>query len=87
MGYFSDPALLTLQHKERKRIDMQPNMGTIDRIARVVIALIIGYLYFANIVTGALAIILLVLALVFLATSIVGYCPLYWPFKLSTKRS
>jgi hypothetical protein len=38
-------------------------------------------------VPGWLGLILLVLALVFLATAIVGYCPLYWPFGLSTRRS
>ncbi len=66
---------------------MQPNMGAADRIIRVILALGMIAVYFLGVVPGWLGLILLVLALVFLATSIVGYCPLYWPFGLSTRRS
>ncbi len=48
---------------------MKQNMGTIDRIVRVIIAALFAYLYFGGIVTGAMGIILLVLGVVFLATS------------------
>jgi hypothetical protein len=66
---------------------MQPNMGAADRIIRVILALGMIAVYFLGVVPGWLGLILLVLALVFLATAIVGYCPLYWPFGLSTRRS
>lgn len=63
---------------------MTKNMGTVDRIVRFVIAAAIALLYFTGVISGTLAIILGVLAVVFLATSIIGFCPLYAPFKLST---
>ena len=63
---------------------MTKNMGTIDRIIRFVIAVAVGLLYFTGAISGTLAIILGVLAVIFLATSIIGFCPLYAPFKLST---
>lgn len=66
---------------------MKKNMGTIDRVVRVILAAIFTYLYFSGMVTGALGIILLVLGVVFLATSALGFCPLYAPFKFSTKKA
>jgi len=66
---------------------MKRNMSNLDRIIRVVIAAVFAYLYFAGIVTGTLGIILLVLAGVFVLTSIVAVCPLYMPFKFSTRKS
>jgi hypothetical protein len=61
-------------------------MGTVDRIIRFIFAVAVGVLYFTGSIYGTLAIILGVLAAVFLLTSIIGYCPLYGPFKLSTIR-
>jgi len=63
---------------------MKTNMGIIDRVIRIVVALIFIGLYFANVITGTLAIVLLVLAGVFALTSFVGFCPLYWPLGIST---
>lgn len=63
---------------------MKRNMSNTDRIIRVVLAAVFAYLYFGGIVTGALGIVLVVLGGVFLLTSIVAFCPLYAPFKLST---
>ncbi len=63
---------------------MTRNMGTVDRIIRFVIAIAVAVLYFTGVISGTLAIILGVLAAVFLATSIIGFCPLYAPFRLST---
>ena len=60
------------------------NMGTIDRIIRIVIAIVIAILYFAGIVSGTLAIILLVIAGIFILTSLVSTCPLYLPFGIKT---
>jgi len=65
---------------------MVKNMGATDRIVRVVIAAIIAILYFTNVISGALAIILGIVALIFLGTSAVGFCPLYAPFKFSTRK-
>ena len=63
---------------------MKTNMGIIDRVIRIVIALVFVGLYFASVVSGTLAIVLLVLAGVFILTSLIGFCPLYWPFGIHT---
>ena len=65
---------------------MKKNMGNLDKIIRVLIALIVAVLYFTNILNGVTAIILGVLALIFLATSFISFCPLYYPFKFSTRK-
>lgn len=59
-------------------------MGGADRIIRVIIAAIIGILYFTDIVTGTLGMVLLVLAGIFLLTSFISFCPIYAPFGMST---
>ncbi|MBS1773255.1 MAG: DUF2892 domain-containing protein [Bacteroidetes bacterium] len=56
---------------------MKQNMGTTDKIVRIVLAIILGLLYFNDVVIGVAGIALMVLAVVFLATSLVGFCPLY----------
>ena len=66
---------------------MEPNMSAIDRIVRVILALAMIGVNFLGVVPGWLGMILMVLGLVFLTTAIVGYCPLYWIFGLSTRRS
>lgn len=63
---------------------MKKNMGTADQIIRIVIAIAIAALYFTDILTGTLGIILLVVATVLLLTSIVSFCPLYTLFGLRT---
>ena len=64
---------------------MNKNMGSTDRIVRIIVAIAFGLLYFTNTVTGTFGIVLLVLGIVFLLTSIVSFCPLYAPFWLSTR--
>ena len=59
-------------------------MGTIDRVIRILVAVILAVLYFTHVVEGTLGIILLVLAVVFVLTSLIGFCPLYLPIKLNT---
>ncbi len=66
---------------------MKKNMSSLDRIIRVAIAALFAYLYFGGIVTGTQGIVLVVLGAVFLLTSFIGFCPLYVPFKFSTKKS
>ncbi len=63
---------------------MKSNMGTTDRIIRAIFAVVVAALYFTNVISGTLAIILGILAVIFLATSFLSFCPLYAPFKLST---
>jgi hypothetical protein len=65
---------------------MKKNMGTADKIIRILIAAIVAILFFTNVITGTLGIILLVLSGVFILTSLVSFCPLYLPLGLSTKK-
>lgn len=62
-------------------------MGSADRIIRAIIAITLGVLYYYNVgfMTGTLGIVLLVVAAVFLLTSLVSFCPLYVAIGLSTK--
>ena len=66
---------------------MKRNMSNTDRIIRVLLAALFATLYFGGIVGGTLGIILLVLAGILLLTSIVAFCPLYVPFKISTYKN
>jgi Inner membrane protein YgaP-like, transmembrane domain len=65
---------------------MTKNMGTADRTVRVIVAVAIGILLLAGTLTGTAAWILGILAVVFLLTSAVSVCPLYMPFKISTRK-
>jgi len=65
---------------------MKKNMGTIDKAIRILVAVVIAVLYFTHVVSGTLGIILLVLAGVFVLTSLVSFCPLYTLVGLSTKK-
>jgi hypothetical protein len=65
---------------------MVKNMGTLDRVIRIVLAVVVAALYFTGTISGTAAIILGIIALVFLVTSFVGTCPLYIPLGISTKR-
>jgi hypothetical protein len=63
---------------------MKKNMGSADRIVRLIIAAIVAILYATNVVTGTLGIVLMVLAGVFVLTSLISFCPLYALFGMST---
>ena len=63
---------------------MTTNMGKADRAIRIVIAAIIAVLYFTGVVSSTLGIVLLVVAVIFLLTSLVGFCGLYKLFGINT---
>lgn len=63
---------------------MKKNMGNIDKIIRILIAAIVAALYFMGILTGTLGIVLLLLAGVFVLTSLISFCPLYPIFGINT---
>lgn len=65
---------------------MTKNMGVADRVIRVLIALGIAVLYFTHYLSGTLAIVLEVIAIVFVVTSLLGRCPGYLLFGLSTRK-
>jgi len=63
---------------------MKKNMGTIDKTIRIILAVLIAVLYFTGILKGTLGVILLVLAGVFVLTSLISFCPLYTIFGWNT---
>jgi hypothetical protein len=64
---------------------MKANMGSTDKIIRILAAVLIAILYFTNQISGTAAIVLLVLGGVFILTSLISFCPLYLPFGISTR--
>ena len=67
-----------------KLYTMRKNMGFADRTIRIIIALVIGVLFYTNVISGTLGYILLALGAIFMLTSFISTCPLYLPFGLST---
>ena len=65
---------------------MPKNMGLVDRVVRLVLAAVVAVLFFTGQITGTAAIILGVIAVIFVLTSLVAFCPLYFPFKISTAK-
>ncbi len=65
---------------------MKKNMGAADRLIRILVAVIAVVLFVTDIVSGAAGIIMLAVAGVFLLTSFAGFCPLYVPFRISTRK-
>jgi hypothetical protein len=64
---------------------MKSNIGTIDKVFRIVIAAVLGVLYFTHVISGTLGIVLLVFAAIMLVTGVLGFCGLYIPFGINTK--
>lgn len=63
---------------------MKKNMGTVDKVIRLLVAVIVLVLYFTHVISGTLGIILLVVAGILILTSVFGICPAYLPLGLST---
>jgi hypothetical protein len=64
---------------------MIKNMGTADKVIRILVAVAVLGLYLTNILSGTWAIVLLVISGIFIVTSFISFCPLYLPFGISTK--
>jgi fatty acid desaturase len=64
---------------------MTKNMGLTDRIIRFTLAIVIAALYFTHVITGTLALVLLIVVGAFIITSFFSFCSLYFPFGISTK--
>jgi Protein of unknown function (DUF2892) len=65
---------------------MKKNMGSADRTIRVIVAAIVVLLYFTGVIQGTLGIVLIAFSGILVVTSLIGSCPLYLPFGLSTLR-
>jgi len=65
---------------------MKKNMGTIDKSIRLALAGVVLLLVLFNVISGVLAYILLAVAVIFALTSLISFCPLYLPFRISTRK-
>jgi len=65
---------------------MKKNIGQVDRIIRLGLAVIVAVLFFTKQISGTAAIVLGILAVIWILTSFISFCPLYVPFKISTKK-
>jgi hypothetical protein len=65
---------------------MKKNMGTIDRVIRILVAVLLVTLYFTKVVSGTLGIILMAVSAIFVVTGLIGLCPLYLPLGFSTRK-
>lgn len=63
---------------------MKKNMGSADRVIRLIVAAVLAVLYFTGTISGTLGLVLVILAAVFVLTSLISFCPLYAPFGIST---
>lgn len=64
---------------------MKMNMGKVDRVIRTLLAIVIAILYFTNVISGTVGLILGIVAIVMLLTGVISFCPLYTLFGLSTR--
>ncbi|MEO5943140.1 MAG: DUF2892 domain-containing protein [Ferruginibacter sp.] len=63
---------------------MKKNMGNADRIIRFMVAAVVAILYFTNVISGTLAIVLGVVAIIFILTSFISFCPVYTLLGINT---
>jgi len=66
---------------------MKKNVGQIDKLIRVLIALVIALLYYFEVISGTLALVLAIFAIILLITSLINFCPLYSIFKVNTSKT
>ncbi len=65
---------------------MKTNMGSIDKIIRVIVSILLVILFSTDVIQGTMGWVVIAIAAVFTLTSIVGYCPIYSIFGISTKK-
>jgi hypothetical protein len=65
---------------------MKKNVGTIDKVIRIIIAVVVAALYISHVISGSLAIILLIVAGILVATSLVSICPIWLALGVSTRK-
>jgi hypothetical protein len=65
---------------------MKKNVGSIDKVVRILMAVVVIVLYFTHVISGTLAVILLIVSAILILTSLISFCPIYWPFGISTDK-
>ena len=63
---------------------MKKNIGTVYKVIRILVAVVIAVLFYTQVITGTLGIVLLALAVIFVITSFISFCPLYLPLGINT---
>lgn len=63
---------------------MKTNVGTTDKLIRIILALLLGTLFLTDTASGALGMVFLIFAIVLIATSLIGFCPLYTLLGINT---
>jgi hypothetical protein len=85
-GYFWGKLTQNRNFKQINIVIMNRNMSNLDRILRLVVAVLFGVLYFTGTVGGTLGVVLVVIAVIFAGTSFVSFCPLYKLIGISTNK-
>jgi Protein of unknown function (DUF2892) len=65
---------------------MKKNMGLVDKIVRMILAIVIAILYYFNVIGGTFAIVLLAFSILLVITSFISFCPMYVPLNVSTRK-
>ncbi|WP_269684894.1 YgaP family membrane protein [Flavobacterium lacustre] len=65
---------------------MKKNVGSTDQIIRLILAILVGILYYTDTISGTLGLVLVALSIVLVLTSVVNFCPLYLPFGINTRK-
>lgn len=65
---------------------MKKNVGRIDKVIRILVAIVVVALYFTNVISGTMAVVLLILSAILILTSLISFCPLYWPLRINTDK-
>lgn len=65
---------------------MKANLGMTDKVVRILAAVAIGILYFMHVITGTTAIVLLIVAIIFVLTSLISFCPFYYLLGIKTRQ-
>ena len=66
---------------------MKKNVGSIDQIIRYILAAVLIILFFTNVVTGVLGYILLAVAVIFIVTALLNFCPIWWMIGVKTNKT
>jgi hypothetical protein len=65
---------------------MKKNMGSTDKLFRILFAFLVGVLYYTKAIEGDVALVLGAFSAILVLTSFISFCPLYLPFGISTRK-
>nr|WP_315130676.1 DUF2892 domain-containing protein [uncultured Flavobacterium sp.] len=65
---------------------MKKNVGSTDQIYRIILAILVGILYYTDTISGTLGLVLVAFSIVLVLTSVFNFCPLYLPFGINTRK-